>query len=421
MVVDEQDKRLMEVYDLNGRLEGAKERLLRDKQIHPENKEKILQFTEYLKSEGRSIPTQLKYLVRLTRLALMLNKEFSKCNRDDVKDVVVAIKSKPDWSENTKEGYKIALKVFFPWLRGCDDEEDEEPEETRWIKIQSVESKPIDQNDLLTEEDVNKILECAKPNPRDLAMIESLDEAGERAGELLTAGVGDVVLDELGAIVYARAKRKKTRNQKIRRIKRRIRLIKSAKSLAKWLEVHPLRNDENAPLWPNLSNYHRYKPLRYEAARKIIQDYAKKAGIKKKVNFLNFRHSTISRTVSMNKLKQPALCALYDWEQGSRMPSTYIHLFGDDNDEALKDLYGLSAPKEQKTIPSLKECPRCREKNQLVAEYCIRCGGNLDIMKIREIDERKMKAERILNSILEDPEIQAIILEKLKKKERVDS
>ena len=216
MVVDEQDKRLIEVYDLNGRLEGARERLLRDKQIHPENKEKILQFTEYLKSEGRNVPTQLKYLVRLTKLALMLNKEFSKCNRNDVKDVVEAIKSKPDWSENTKEGYKIALKVFFPWLRGCDDEEDEEPEETRWTKIQSVESRPIDRNDLLTEEDVNKILEYAKSNPRDLAMIESLDEAGERAGELLTAGVGDVVLDELGAIVYARAKRKKTRNQKIR-------------------------------------------------------------------------------------------------------------------------------------------------------------------------------------------------------------
>ncbi|MGQ9543441.1 MAG: hypothetical protein ACUVTM_05070 [Candidatus Bathyarchaeia archaeon] len=42
MVVDEQDKRLVEVYDLNRRLESAKERLLRDKQIHPENKEKIL-------------------------------------------------------------------------------------------------------------------------------------------------------------------------------------------------------------------------------------------------------------------------------------------------------------------------------------------------------------------------------------------
>jgi len=88
------------------------------------------------------------------------------------------------------------LKAFFPWLRGCDDEEDEEPEETR-IKIRSVGSKPIDRNDLLTEEDVNKILEYAKSNPRDLAMIESLDEAGERASELLTAGVGDVVLDPM--------------------------------------------------------------------------------------------------------------------------------------------------------------------------------------------------------------------------------
>jgi len=76
MVLDEQDKRLMEAHNFNRRLESAKERILRDRQIHPENEKKILQFTEYLKREGRSVPTQ-KHLVRLTKLALMLNKEFS--------------------------------------------------------------------------------------------------------------------------------------------------------------------------------------------------------------------------------------------------------------------------------------------------------------------------------------------------------
>jgi hypothetical protein len=139
-------------------------------------------------------------------------------------------------------------------------------------------------------------------------MIESLDEAAERASELLTAGVGDVVFDELGAIVYVRAKRKKVDKNNTRRVKRGIRLIKSATSLAKWLEVNPRWDAKNAPLWANIIQYRRYEPLTYEAAPKDIQDYARHAGIMKKVNFLSFRHSSISRTVAMDKLKQPALC-----------------------------------------------------------------------------------------------------------------
>jgi len=77
-MVEDQDKRLEAVYTFKKRLENAQKRLLRDRGIHEENKQKILQFIKHLKSKGRSDPTQIKYLIRLTRLASMLGKEFSK-------------------------------------------------------------------------------------------------------------------------------------------------------------------------------------------------------------------------------------------------------------------------------------------------------------------------------------------------------
>jgi len=117
-MVEDQDKRLEAVYMFKKRLENAQKRLLRDRGIHQENKQKILEFIKHLKSKGRSDPTQIKYLIRLTRLASMLGKEFSKCNKRDIQELVEHIRTKQDWSDNTKEAYKIALKVFFPWLRG---------------------------------------------------------------------------------------------------------------------------------------------------------------------------------------------------------------------------------------------------------------------------------------------------------------
>jgi integrase len=352
-----------------------------------ENSETIRQFYRQLEADGLGIARIIKYLSTLRRIASLLNKPFKDATKDDIIDFVAKIEQR-DYSEWTKHDYKMILKKFFKWLSGC---EDEYPPEVRWIKIKSSIQNKLEKKDLLTIDEIERIARSAR-NVRDKAFVWVYFESMRRLGEILTLDIGDVEFDELGARLRVNGKMGRDHG----------RIIISVPVLSTWLNMHPLRDNPNAPLWVTLDSKKNCNQLSYSAARSVLKDCAKRAGIKKRVWLYLIRHSRI--TPASKVLPHALLCATAGWKQGSRMPSVYIHLAGEDVDEAQCILSGTA--KVEKKDEQLKPivCPRCLGKNPPGSKFCSTCGAPSDLKTAFQLDQTRAKLDTLLDKLTEDPQ-----------------
>jgi integrase/recombinase XerD len=343
------------LYDFDRRLERMKRKIggLEEK----ENAEVILKFLNQLFAEGLSKPRVLKYATHLKMISQKMGKNFSEIDKDDVIWYLSELEQS-DYSAQTKKDYKVALKRFFPYIGKGDLAAD--------IKTTLRGSRKKLPEELLTQEDVESLIKAAK-HPRDKALIGILYEGGLRIGELTSLKIKNVQFDEHGAVIKVRGKTGE----------RRVRIVMFASSLAKWMEMHPDGDDKEAPLWVNLSNNYSKKGVTYEGLYQKLKRIAKKAGVKKRLNFHKFRHSRATHLAQ--QLTEAQMNVYFGWVQGSDMPATYVHLSGRDVDDRILQIHGLR-PKDEEAKQKLKpqKCPRCQYINAPVSRYCGRCGTVLD-------------------------------------------
>ena len=198
---------------------------------------------------------------RLTTIAIILGKDFEAATKQDIEKLAEAINAK-DWAEWTKDNYRVTVKRFWRWLNGL--EKGRDPPETEWIRIGKAESRTILPDDLLTKDEIQKLIKAAE-HPRNKAYVAVADESGARPGEVLTMKVGSVTFDQYGAVIVVRGKKGE----------RRIRLVASAPRLAAWLDIYPARSNRDAPLWINIGTTYHGEAFEYTAARKLTKPYQK--------------------------------------------------------------------------------------------------------------------------------------------------
>jgi site-specific recombinase XerD len=384
----------LEIYDYERRLKRILERLgnLDTSRI---NKRKITEFYQELLTQGLSKARIIKYLDTLKTVTEFLDKDFQKATREDIAELVRKIEEK-DYSEWTKRDFKVILKIFFRWLRRTEDY----PEEVRWIKANAGRNKALPE-ELLTEDEVKRMVNDAT-NPRDKAFILVLYESGCRVGEILSLRIRNVQFDEYGAQLIVHGKTGM----------RRVRIIASAPALGTWLDNHPLKEDPDSPLWMGMGTRNRNSILSYAAAKEMLKDIAKRAGIKKRVYPHLFRHSRA--TVLANHLTEAQLKQHFGWVQDSKMAATYVHLSGREVDDTLLKLQGVRTEEGKKESEfKVITCPRCDEKNSPTSKFCSRCAAPFDLKIATKIDEVKAKADRVLALLVQDPEILDKLLDKL--------
>ena len=369
---------------------------LKKARISKRNKKLILDFIESSFARGITTARVIKYLFHLTRIAELLSKDFDKASKKDIERVIAEIERR-EYSPWTKKDFRSILKRFYKWL----NDDKGYPEQVRWIKS-TISKKDVKlPEELLTEDDIRKMVEVCS-NSRDKALIFALYESGARVGEIASLKIKDVKFDEYGSIIIVKGKTGM----------RRVRLIASDPYLRAWLNDHPMKNDPDAPLWIKTNN----KPITYSAISKLIKTAAKKAGIKKRVHAHLFRHSRA--TFLAQYLTEAQLSHYLGWVQGSKMASIYVHLSGRDMDKALLGIYGIKLEEkkeEEKLKPKI--CPRCKERNAYNAVFCSRCGLPLDIKSAILKSELRDEADKLLSSILKkNPELSRL-LERLIEKE----
>ena len=400
--------------DYNGRdfesvLNNRIKRLKASKTITEANKRAILKFHHDCFSNGLSVRRVMKYLLYLPKLADMLGEDFRKADKEDIKKVIASIE-RGHYAEWTKCDLRVMLKRFYKWFEG---EDEFYPKKVRWIKTTFDKVKKTLPEDILIQSEIKKMIEAAS-HIRDKAMIFTLYESGCRIGELLTMRIKNVEFDNFGTIIRVHGKTGS----------RRIRLVDSSPYLSNWMAHHPHKKDKESALWVSIGTMNHSKLICYNTARKILMDTAKKAGVDKKVNPHNFRHSRATHLA--NILKESQMSEYFGWVQGTKQTKTYVHLSGRDLDKAILEMHGLRKPEDSRKEKILepKKCPRCERLNECEANICCKCGLPLDVKTALEQEKRGKEMAKLLKSEdmiekLIKKKIEQILTERMKKDNRM--
>ncbi|MBN1763384.1 MAG: tyrosine-type recombinase/integrase [Methanomicrobia archaeon] len=368
--------------DIHGhqrRLELAFHRLERAL-ITEEDRALIKDFVHY-KTAAQSIGLlrQDKYLRSLMLIAerYLDGRTYASLTREDVMEIVSNIE-RSGMSGWTKHDYRVILKAFMIWLG--------KEKEVVWIKTSKPRKLP---DEILNEGEISRLIDSAR-SLRDKAFVACLYEGGFRISEIGGLRMKDVDFDRYGAIAMVEGKTGM----------RRVRLIWSTPYLSQWLEAHPQREDRLAPVWIKKDG----KALGYPALREQLREIAKRAGIKKKVNPHNFRHSRSTHLAS--RLTESQMEEYLGWVQGSRMPSIYVHMSGRDLDGDLLKMYGLEDKRDDEPIKlKMQECPHCRTVNTAGARICINCRKPLAVDEVLDLEARSKEfLLDMMDSLAKNPE-----------------
>lgn len=380
-----------DIYNFEGQLARLISKI-KCSDIDQKNKTDILEFYQDYLVQGYSSARKIKYLTLLRSISSQLEKPFRNATRQDIARWVSRLESS-DYSDCTKRDHKVAIKVFFRWLRKSNSY----PTEVDWIKASRSMNRTLPEQ-LISEAEVKCIAENAL-HPRDKAFVLMLYESGCRIGEILSLTIGNVAFDEFGCILLVNGKTGQ----------RRVRIIASAPALALWIDNHPLREHPDAPLWLNLGAKNRCQPVRYGGAISLLKELADRAGIRKRLYPHLFRHSRATHLA--NHLTESQLKQHFGWTQGSNMASVYVHLSGRDVDHALLELNGINLRKEKQPEDfQAIDCPRCKNKNSPISKFCNCCGLALDIKSAIQLDEARNRADRLITELIKDPKVIDVLI-----------
>ncbi|MFX1453424.1 MAG: tyrosine-type recombinase/integrase [Promethearchaeota archaeon] len=346
------------------------------------NKKYIIDFVKDQAAQNNSIARQVKYASIMSKIMQLINYDFKKASKNQIKDICSKINNSnlSDW---TKHDYKLSIKVLYRFLNDLDNEE--YPNEVKWIKLKKKNSKRKLPRDLLTIEDAKEIANNTN-NPRDRCLCLMLYESGTRISELLELKNRDFNFEK-GEGKYIHV----TLPDNGKTGARTILLVASYPAILNWKKYHPRKNDKQAYFFCGLNSNNKGERLQYRHVNDLLKEAGEKAGIDKPLNPHHFRHSRATELAK--KLTEAQLCNFMGWVIGSREAATYVHLSGRDTDSQILEMYGLKQNEEEE-IERFKpiNCLRCETINDPAAKFCSNCGLGLDEKSLLEYDKQKEEA-----------------------------
>ncbi len=373
-----------------------------EKEFSKYNVKVIKSYDMVLVNDSLAKATRLKHLEIILNLSRMVKKDWNAVSKKDIDEMAYHIMqtySDSGQETNTTWDHKKILKIFFRWFKLGSREFRAvgDPEETRLVKLRPVRSKIV-REQLLTDDDMKKLLRSCNSNPRDRAMLDVHYEAATRPGELLSLKIKHVKFDSLGAVIHVDGKTGP----------RPVRLVRSTPNLAAWMDMHPFKDNPEAPLWIILDKTKYGEPVNWATARAILGRACNRAGLPKKVNLKLFRHS--GATNSAMYFNEAQMRMRHGWTATSKMPANYVHLVNSDVDEAYLKHYGIKTGKEE-AIELPKVCYICKMPNSIESTICNKCGKPLDLESALEIEEKKRIEIEHKDKLLEDLEKRVKLLE----------
>jgi len=258
-------------------------------------------------------------------------------------------------------------------------------------------------NMILTPEEVDALLRAAD-HPRLKAMIAVHVETGLRTGELLSLRLRDLRLEGRYATIWVSGKTGE----------RAVPIIRSLPYLMSWLNVHPGRDNPDAPLFAVSGSDGKLRFLTLEGYEKALKRIAKKAGIKRRVYPYMFRHTRLTELAARG-MGEFQMKAFAGWTTSSRMAERYIRLGRHVGLRAVLELEGVEEVEKPKAEQVLKtrRCPRCGHENPSDAAYCSCCGLCLREEEALVAAIMRTNLEELLDRLVRRPEVREVLVRAL--------
>lgn len=377
--------------------------MLEQSDISIKNKEIIKRFLKDIEKKDRVGIGRLEKNARvLLDISLMLKKDFEQATKDDIDKLEEEINHRTvqrngkKWAEWTKCDYRIIIKRFYRWLYGM--RRGEYPELVRDLATSFKKSHKLPE-EMLTEDDIQKMVNVTQ-NPRDRALIMLLFDGGLRIGEALNLRIKHIKIDGEEASLFIPYGKTGSR---------RILLIPATPYLASWLSYHPHRDNPEALLFesPRLNG----RIWNCTCIRKKLIETGRKVGVTKPLNPHSFRHASATYYAKLG-LSHSQLCVRYGWKQSSEMPCIYIHLSGQDLDNATRKAFGKVTEErkdDNKLMP--KACSYCDYLNEWTNTNCSKCGRPLDYKTAIQLRDKRELFDNLVEKLLSDPRIKEKALE----------
>jgi site-specific recombinase XerD len=375
-----------------------------NKDLATNTRKAVLEYGEHMKANGLTDRTINKNLYCLaTFLKTIGSKDVLKLSKADIEKSMATLE-RSAYSAKTKQNVKITVRAFYKHLLGQDEYF---PPIVRWIRTSITASKKYMPDDILTEQDIKKMLDVTGDS-RDAALIAVLYDSGARVGELLNMKVKDIDLQ--GTPGHARLLGKTGT--------RIVPLIFSVPYLARYIDSYTGKKPDS-PLWRKIGVWsNSTEPLDRAGVARVLEKAATRAQITKPTNPHAFRHARA--TWAANRLSDQQLKSYFGWTGGSRMAETYVALSARDLDDAWLEANGQPIPVQHEPVLKAIPCPKCKYENPTTASYCQRCGAPLDISIAMKMEEAQRAA---ISTAVNPDDIQFLVkqlvdmeLEKRKKK-----
>ncbi len=358
-------------------------------QLCEKNRAFLYQFFQQIEMDASlSLARRARIFGLLGKIGEMLaEKNFGELTKEDIQELVARVRREPTWSLTTQNYHLKAFKRFLRFLNGGEDY----PACISWLKIRERCFSHIKKEDLITEEEMARLLESTS-HPMHKCMFALLWE-GLRVGELGTLRCRNITFE--GREVYISV-RGKTGD-------RNVLSISGAPFIRQWMDSHPTQ-DPNDWLFVITSNYNQGKRLGYSSFRTILKKACKKAGISKDIHPHLFRHSSITDR-RRKGMRQREASAFYG-VSGQVMSAVYDHLADTDVRNEVRRVFGMK--ETENTLPKIspKICAYCQKINPHYSTLCLNCGNPLteaDAIKHRnqfqQIEEENTVIKNELHSI----------------------
>jgi site-specific recombinase XerD/ribosomal protein L37E len=317
------------------------------------------------------------------------SKDFKDITKREVEEAVAKVIADKSLSDHKRARMFLSVKLAFRYALG---DGVSNPQQVAWIKYKSRNKEKLP-TEMLTEDDIKKLINSATTLRRDKAIIALLWDAGIRVGELLNLKISDLELSgELAHITVVG----KTGSRKIP-------IAFAVPYLASYLQLRENSKPED-PLfvsegsWRNLN-----KRTTGAAITKMLRLAAQRAGIKKHIHPHLFRHSRATNLA--NKLTEPQMRQFFGWSRSSDMPSVYVHLSGRDLDDNYLRAIGKKPPERVIVQATEKVCARCGYVNPATNLYCARCGMPLSEQEALNKQKEEEKIKEAMLEIAKDPKV----------------
>lgn len=283
-----------------------------------------------------------------------------------------------NYERNSSTIYSWNVRTFLMYLFP------EEEEHYKNVQLPTRGRNKLKPEDLITYEEILQMIEKT-PFVRDKAIIAFLADTGTRRGELPYIKLKH--LKDEGTHIEVYIPKSKTMAGI-----RTVYLRSACGYIRDWLNIHPRRNDSNAPLFCNLRKpYNQIHPKRiYE----VVIKAAEEANIEKNIYTHLTRHFFTTKALVI--YSEAVVKKLRGDSKRSRIIDEYSHLVQSDVEAAWKRQQGIETNNiEEHTVFEPIICPQCQFVNQPTHIFCGQCGLALsDETIFKQKQEQKEEHEK---------------------------